>query len=91
MDSFVFPSYLTGVKNIPFNKSKPLKLFIDINSCFATVEQQYNPKLRNKPIAIAAYKGPSGCIIAPSIEAKELSIKTGMRVREAQKIYPYLT
>ena len=81
---------ITGIKKIPFNKSKPYKLFIDINSCFATVEQQYNPKLRGKPIAIAAYTGPSGCVIAPSIEAKTYGIKTGMRVYEAQQKYPKL-
>lgn len=88
MDSFGFPSYITGLKEVPFNKENPYKLFIDINSCFATIEQQHNPKLRDRPIAIAAYTGPSGCIIAPSIEAKRLGIRTGMRVYEAKKIYP---
>jgi DNA polymerase-4 len=81
---------LTGVKSLPFNPAIPYKLFIDINSCFATVEQQYNPSLRGKPLAIAAYAGPTGTIIASSIEAKKLGIKTGMRVNEAQKIFPKL-
>lgn len=88
MQSFGFPSYITGINRVPFNPAHPYKLFIDINSCFATVEQQYNPKLRGKPIAIAAYTGPSGCIIAPSIEAKKIGIKTGMRVKDAYDICP---
>ncbi len=46
--------------------------------------------LRNKPIAVAAYDSPGGCIVAPSIEAKKLGIKTGMRVREGKIICPSL-
>ena len=79
---------IIGTKSLPFNPNSPLTLFIDINSCFATVEHQYNPSLRGNPIAIAAYTGPTGTIVASSIEAKKLEIKTGMRVAEAQKIYP---
>ncbi len=88
MDMFGFPSVITGIRKLPFNKDDPHTLFIDINSCFATIEQQYNPGLRNKPVAVAAYIGPKGCIVAPSIEAKELNIKTGMLVKEAKKICP---
>jgi DNA polymerase-4 len=35
---------------------------------------------------MAAYNSPRGCILAPSIEAKRLGIKTGMRVMEARLI-----
>ncbi len=58
-------------------------MHIDLNSCFATIEQQANPLLRGKPLVVAAYDTPNACIIAPSIEAKRLGIKTGMRIREA--------
>jgi DNA polymerase-4 len=57
-------------------------MHLDINSCFATIEQQANPLLRGKPVVVAAYSTPSGCILAASIEAKQLGIKTGMRVKE---------
>src|SRR3989338_11450 len=63
-------------------------LHIDMNSYFASVEQQANPFFRGKPVGVCAYLSPNGCIIASSIEAKKLGIKTGMRVREAQTIYP---
>ncbi len=63
-------------------------MHIDLNSCFATVEQQANPHLRGKPLVIAAYPTPGGCILAPSIEAKKLGIKTGMRVKDAREICP---
>ncbi len=62
-------------------------MHVDINSCFATIEQQANPKLRGKPTVVAAYTSASGCILASSIEAKKLGIKTGMRVKEAKLIY----
>ncbi len=76
--------------NLDFNPKSSTIMHIDLNSCFATVEQQANPLLRGKPIAIAAYTTPSGCILAPSVEAKEYGIKTGMRVREGRLLYPSL-
>lgn len=65
-------------------------MHIDLNSCFATIEQQANPKIRGKPVAVAAYTTPSGCIVAPSIEAKRLGITVGMRVKDGKMIYPNL-
>lgn len=65
-------------------------MHIDLNSCFASVEQQANPLLRGKPIAVAAYNSPNGCILAPSVEAKKFGIKTGMRVKEGKLLYPKL-
>jgi len=65
-------------------------MHIDLNSCFATIEQQANPLLRGKPIAIAAYDSPGGVILAPSIEAKTYGIKTGMRVSDGKRLFPSL-
>jgi len=76
--------------DINFNPSPSTIIHIDLNSCFATIEQQANPFLRGKPIAIAAYNSPGGCILAPSIEAKTYGIKTGMRVSEGKKLCPQL-
>jgi DNA polymerase IV len=70
--------------DLPLNKNKPVVMHIDLNSCFATIEQQANPLLRGKPVVVAAYATPNGCVLAPSIEAKRLGIKTGMRVKEAR-------
>jgi DNA polymerase-4 len=63
---------------------------MDLNSCFATIEQQANPLLRGKPIAVAAFVTNKGCILAASVEAKKLGIKTGMRVMDGRAIYPKL-
>ena len=75
---------------LPFNPKPSTIMHVDINSCFATIEQQANPSLRGKPIAVAAYDSPSGCILASSIESKRLGIKTGMRVKDGKLIYPSL-
>jgi len=77
--------------SLPFNPKPATIIHLDLNSCFATIEQQANPLLRGKPVAVAAYTHPGGCIIAPSVEAKRLGIKVGMRVKDGQLIYPKLT
>lgn len=71
-----------------FNRNLPRIVHLDINSCFATVEQQANPLLRDKPVVVAAYTTNSGCVLAASVTAKKLGIKTGMRVMDARLIYP---
>lgn len=65
-------------------------MHVDLNSCFATVEQQANPRLRGKPVAVAAYTTGNGCILAPSVEAKRYGVKTGMRVRDGRELCPFL-
>jgi DNA polymerase-4 len=73
-----------------FNSFPSTIMHIDLNSCFATIEQQANPFLRGKPIAVAAFTTDRGCILAASVEAKKLGIKTGMRVMDGRAIYPKL-
>src|SRR3954470_14305006 len=70
------------------NHNNPTIMHVDLNSCFSTIEQQANPLLRGKPIVVAAYDTPNGCVVAPSIEAKRYGIKTGMSVRDARLLYP---
>lgn len=77
-------------ESIGFNPAPSYFLCVDINSCFATIEQQANPLLRGKPVAVGAYTTPSGCILAASREAKKLGIKTGMRVGEGRALCPDL-
>lgn len=64
-------------------------LLIDINSYFATLLQQENPKLRGKPIGIVKDVGRT-CIIAASKEAKQLGISTGSNAHEAKTKAPHL-
>lgn len=73
---------------MPINTATPETMHVDLNSCFATVEQQANPLLRGKPLVVAAYATDKSCVLAPSIEAKTFGIKTGMRVFEAKQLCP---
>lgn len=73
-----------------FNLAPSFIMHVDLNSCFATIEQQANPLLRGKPLVVAAFATNKGCILASSVEAKKLGIKTGMRVMDGKKLYPRL-
>jgi len=75
---------------LDFNRRPSSIMHIDLNSCFASIEQQANPLLRGKPLAVAAYDTPNGCILAASTEAKVLGIKVGLRVKEGRLLCPDL-
>lgn len=65
-------------------------LFFDLNSFFASVEQQDKPYLRGKPIAIVPSMTDATCAIAASYEAKAFGIKTGTKIYEAKRLCPTL-
>ncbi len=64
------------------------KLFLDMNSFFASVEKQVQPSIRDIPVGITPYTGDTGCIIAACYQAKDFGVKTGCRVGEAKKLCP---
>jgi DNA polymerase IV len=61
-------------------------MHLDMNSYFASVEQQDNLAWRGKPVGVCEHLG--GILIAASVEAKKWGIKTGTPVWEARKLYP---
>lgn len=72
------------------NNVLPTVLFVDMNSFFASCEQQDNYWLRGRPVGVCVYTGRQGCVIAPSMEAKVRGVKTGMRLDEAMGLCPDL-
>lgn len=65
-------------------------LYIDMNSFFASVEQQENPAWRGRPVGITALTNLTGCVVAASIEAKALGVKNVSRVADAKRICPQI-
>lgn len=65
-------------------------LFLDLNSYFASVEQNEDPRLRGRPVAVLPLLSEATCVIAASYEAKKLGIKTGTPVWEARQKCPGL-
>ena len=65
-------------------------LFVDFNSYFSSVEQQEQPHLRGRPVAVVPVMTDSTCCIAASYEAKRFGVKTGTNVGEARKKCPGL-
>lgn len=64
-------------------------LHLDMNSYYATMEQQAHPSLRGKPIGIAGKgKGERTVMVGASIEAKRMGVKGIMSTWEAKKICP---
>jgi DNA polymerase-4 len=71
-----------------FNHERPLIMHIDLNSCFATVEQQARPMLRGRPIAIVNRRTDTTAIVTASYEAKAMGVKVGMKLRDAKILCP---
>lgn len=65
-------------------------LFLDLNSYFASVEQQENPALRGRPVAVIPADTDYTCAIAASYEARLYGVKTGTMIYDAKKMCPGL-
>lgn len=64
-------------------------LHLDLNAFFASVEQQANPELQGKAIAVVGGGGRT-VITTSSYEARAKGVKTGMAIWEAKRCCPEL-
>ena len=63
-------------------------LFLDLNSYFASVEQELRPELRGRPVAVVPVMADTTCAIAASYEAKAFGVRTGTQIGEAKRLCP---
>lgn len=75
-------------KQLEINREEPRIMFLDLNSAFASAEQQAWPNLRGRPMGVTNRLSKNCCVIASSYEAKALGIRTGARRTEAVSLYP---
>lgn len=69
----------------------PLRtLAVDFNSYFASCEQQENPTLRGKPVAVVPVIADTTCCISVSYAAKARGVRAEMGVNEAKIRCPEL-
>ncbi len=65
-------------------------LYLDMNSYFASVEQQEDPSLRGQPLGVVTTMTPNAAIIAASTEAKAMGLRFGTRMKEARQRVPQM-
>src|SRR5438093_10144601 len=70
------------------NRAEPTTLVVDLNCAFASIEQQHDPALRGKVLAQEEYAPDAATIDCTSRVARDLGIKTGMKVFEAKALFP---
>jgi len=63
-------------------------LFVDLNSYFASVEQQVRPELRGRPVGVVPMMAETTVCIAASYEAKGFGVRTGTVVSDARRLCP---
>lgn len=63
-------------------------MHIDADAFFASVEQAYNPLLRNRPVVVGGKESQRGVVHTASYEARARGIRTGMPLAKAKQICP---
>lgn len=89
LDGRTSPSAASSNVNSRPNLGNELNwLFVDLNSYFASVEQQDRPDLRGRPVGVVPMMADTTCCIAASYEAKAFGVKTGTIVADARRLCP---
>jgi DNA polymerase-4 len=75
---------------LKYNIATPMIMHVDLNSCFASIEQQARPMLRGRSVAVLNRRTEHTIIVTASYEAKSKGVKVGMKFTEAKRLVPDL-
>ncbi len=73
---------------LSINSEPPEVMHIDLNSAFASAEQQANPLLRGRPVGVTNRRNDFAICITTSYEARQYGVGIGTRLREAREQAP---
>ena len=88
LDDWLAPAVPAPLTQPPGSGPAVNWLFLDLNSYFASVEQQDRPELRGKPVGVVPMLADTTCCIAASYEAKAYGVRTGTIVADAKRLCP---
>jgi DNA polymerase-4 len=63
-------------------------MHIDADAFFASVEQGFNPLLRNRPVIVGGTENQRGVVHTASYEARVCGVRTGMALVRAKQVCP---
>jgi DNA polymerase-4 len=75
---------------LKYNNEPSMIMHVDLNSAFASIEQQARPMLRSRPVAVLNRRTEHTIIVTASYEAKSKGVKVGMKFTEAKRLVPDL-
>ena len=62
---------------------------LDLDACFASIEQRDNPELRGKPVIVGAPPTQRGVVAACSYEARKYGVRSAMPSATAVRLCPH--
>ena len=65
-------------------------LHLDLDAFFCAVEEQFNPDLRGKPIAVGGQPGERGVVASASYPARKFGVRSAMPMSQALRLCPEL-
>ena len=63
-------------------------MHIDADAFFASVEQGFNPLLRDRPVIVGGTEDQRGVVHTASYEARACGVRTGMALTRAKQVCP---